>query len=115
MEYLFLPALVGCPGDAVYESLRRQGGGKEGVLCARAICADGNKILVHMVLGNKESYTNWLDFLRDVVSRGLSAPVLVTTDGSPGLIRAVEEVFPYSLRQRCLSKMRQSRATRSAT
>jgi len=95
MEYLFL--------DAVYESLRRQGGGKEGVLCAWAICAGGNKVLLHMALGNKESYTNWLDFLRDMVSRGLSAPVLVTTDGSPGLIRAVEEVFPYSLRQRCLA------------
>jgi putative transposase len=29
------------------------------------------------------------------------------TDGGPGLIRAVEEVFPYALRQRCLAhKMR---------
>jgi transposase-like protein len=29
--------------------------------------------------------------------------VLVTTDGAPGLIRAVEEVLPRSLRQRCLA------------
>jgi len=29
--------------------------------------------------------------------------VLVTTDGAPRLIRAVEEVFPTSLRQRCLA------------
>jgi transposase-like protein len=29
--------------------------------------------------------------------------VLVSTDGAPGLIRAVEEVFPKSLRQRCLA------------
>jgi transposase-like protein len=29
--------------------------------------------------------------------------VLVATDGAPGLIRAVEEVFPRSLRQRCLA------------
>jgi len=95
VEYLFL--------DAVYESLRRQGGGKEGVLCAWAICACGGKVMLHMALGNKESYANWLDFLRDMVRRGLSAPVLATTDGSPGLIRAVEEVFPHSLRQRCLA------------
>ena len=40
--YLFL--------DAVYESLRRQGGGKEGILCAWAICADGRKILIHLAL-----------------------------------------------------------------
>lgn len=95
VEYLFL--------DAVFESLRQQGGGKEGILCAWAICADGRKLLLHMALGNKESYPNWLDFLRDMVRRGLSAPVLITTDGAPGLIRAVEEVFPKSLRQRCLA------------
>lgn len=95
VEYLFL--------DAVFESLRQQGGGKEGILCAWAICADGRKLLLHMALGNKESYHNWLDFLRDMVRRGLSVPVLITTDGAPGLIRAVGEVFPKSLRQRCLA------------
>jgi transposase-like protein len=30
-------------------------------------------------------------------------PVLGVTDGAPGLIRAFEEVFPRSLRQRCLA------------
>ena len=93
--------------DAVYESLRRQGGGKEGVLCAWAICADGRKVLLHVALGSKESYQNWIDFLRDMIARGLPTPVMVTTDGAPGVIRAVEEVFPRSLRQRCLAhKMR---------
>jgi len=95
VEYLFL--------DAVYESLRQQGGGKEGVMCAWAICADGRKAMLHLALGNKESYANWLEFLRDMVRRGLETPVLVTTDGAPGLMRAVEEVFPNSLRQRCLA------------
>jgi transposase-like protein len=95
VEYLFL--------DAVYESLRQQGGGKEGVLCAWAICADGHKVMLHLALGNKESYPNWLEFLRDMVRRGLQTPVQITTDGAPGLIRAVEEVFPNSLRQRCLA------------
>ena len=95
VEYLFL--------DAVYESLREQGGGKEGLLCAWAICADGQKVMLHLALGNKESYGNWLEFLRNMVKRGLRTPVLGTTDGAPGLIRAFEEVFPKSLRQRCLS------------
>jgi putative transposase len=95
VEYLFL--------DAVYESLREQAGLKEGVLVAWAICNDGRKVLLHLALGNKESYQNWLDFLRGMVARGLRAPVQTTTDGSPGLIRAIEEVFPHSLRQRCLA------------
>lgn len=99
VEYLFL--------DAVYESLRRMGGGKEGVLCAWAICLDGRKVLLHLALGNKESYPAWRDFLRDMVGRGLNTPVLTVTDGAPGLIRAVEEMWPRSLRQRCLAhKMR---------
>ena len=33
---------------------------------------------------------------------GLRAPLLVVSDGAPGLIAAVELVFPHSLRQRCL-------------
>jgi len=35
------------------------------------------------------------------VARGLRAPTTVTTDGAPGLIRAVEAVFPRSVRIRC--------------
>jgi len=89
--------------DAVYESVRRQSGGKRSALCAWAIWADGAKVMPHMALGDKESHANWLDFLRDVARRGLSAPVLVTMEGSSGLIRAVAEVFPRSLRQRGLA------------
>lgn len=97
--YLFL--------DAIYESLREQAGVKEGILCAWAILANGSKVLLHLALGNKESYNAWLEFLRDMVSRGLKVPLTVTTDGAPGLIRAVEEVWPQSLRIRCwVHKMR---------
>jgi len=35
--------------------------------------------------------------------RGLSDPLLVISDGAPGLIRAIEECFPRSARQRCLA------------
>jgi len=41
--------------------------------------------------------------LRDLKARGLADPILTVTDGAPGLIRAVEEVLPRSLRQRCLA------------
>ena len=95
VEYLFL--------DGVYESLRRLAGLKEGVLVAWGICRDGQKVLLHMALGNKESYTAWQDFIRNMQGRGLPAPILVTTDGAPGLIRAVDEAWPNSLRQRCLA------------
>lgn len=95
VEYLFL--------DGVYESLRRLAGVKEGVLVAWGICRDGQKVLLHMALGSKESYSAWQSMIRDMQGRGLNIPVLIVTDGAPGLVRAVEEAWPQSLRQRCLA------------
>lgn len=74
---------------------------KEAILVAWAILRDGRKVLLSLSLGNKESHTDWLEFLRDMVKRGLRIPLTVTSDGAPGLIRAIEEVFPKSLRIRC--------------
>lgn len=93
VEYLFL--------DAVYENVRKLCGIKEGILCAWGILRDGHKILLSLGLGNKESYANWQEFLRDMVKRGLRAPLSITTDGAPGVIKAIEAVFPKSLRIRC--------------
>ncbi len=87
--------------DAIYESLRLQGGPKEALLCAWGICEDGRKVLLHLALGNKESHADWLEFLRDMVKRGLPPPLTMTSDGAPGLLRALEEVFPQSVRIRC--------------
>lgn len=92
VEYLFL--------DAVYESLRRYGA-KEGVLAAWCITADGRKVLLHLAVGNKESEACWTEFLRNMLSRGLRIPTTITCDGAPGLINAIGQVFPTSLRVRC--------------
>lgn len=60
-----------------------------------------------MAVGNKESYSDWLDFLRDIVRRGLRPPLTTINDGAPGLLRALDEVFAESLRIRCwVHKMR---------
>ncbi|MDZ7272203.1 MAG: IS256 family transposase [candidate division KSB1 bacterium] len=93
LEYLFL--------DGIYETLRQQGGVQEALLCAWGIVRDGRKVLLHLGLGQKESYTCWLDFLRHMVGRGLQTPVTITSDGAPGVLRAIEEVWPQSLRLRC--------------
>jgi len=92
--YLFL--------DAVYESMRFYKGAKEGILVAWGITRQGHRVLLHLMLGNKESYENWRDLLRDMVRRGLGVPLTITSDGAPGLIRAISEMWSKSLRQRCL-------------
>jgi len=87
--------------DGIYESLRRQGGPKEALLCAWGILADGRRVPLHLALGNRESYEGWLEFLRGMVARGLPVPLTMTSDGAPGMLRALDEIFPRSVRIRC--------------
>lgn len=95
VEYLF--------ADGLYEPLRRTGRTKEALLCLWAICADGRKVLLDVVVGNRESLEAWLDCLRPPEAGGLPAPVLMTSDAAPGLVAALEQVFPRALCQRCLA------------
>ena len=92
VEYLFL--------DAIYESLRRYGA-KEGILAAWCITTEGRKVLLHLSVGNKESEECWVEFLRDMIGRGLRTPTSVTSDGAPGLVNAIEGELSKSLRIRC--------------
>ncbi len=93
VEYLFV--------DAVYESVRKLAGIKEAILAAWGIQRDGRKVLLSLGLGNRESYDSWLEFLRDMVGRGLRVPVAINSDGAPGAVKAIEVMFPKSLRLRC--------------
>ncbi len=74
----------------------------EPLLCAWGITTTGQKVFVGLAYGAAESEAAWLDFLRDLTARGLRAPLLVISDGAPGLINAVEAAFGRSRRQRCL-------------
>jgi len=87
--------------DAVFEPMRRTGQTQAGVLAAWGICRGGQRVLLHLALGNTESADNWLECLRDLVRRGLRPPTTITSDGAPGLLRAIAQVWPQSLRIRC--------------
>jgi putative transposase len=78
------------------------GSPSEPVLCAWGISTEGAPVFVGLAPGESESYDAWADFLGDLCGRGLVAPLLVVSDGAPGLIGAVEVVLAKSLRQRCL-------------
>lgn len=74
----------------------------EPVLCAWGITTAGKPILIAIEPGSAESFDAWEGFLAGLVARGLRPPLLVISDGAPGLIGAVDVVLPQSLRQRCL-------------
>ncbi len=54
-----------------------------------------------VMLGMRESHEDWLALGRDLIARGLGAPLLIVADGAPGLIKAVEQCWPASDRQHC--------------
>jgi putative transposase len=86
--------------DAVFLAVRPDGP-KEGVLVAWGFTEDGERVLVSVMLGMRESHEDWLALGRDLIARGLGAPLLVVADGAPGLIKAVEQCWPASDRQHC--------------
>jgi putative transposase len=93
LEYLF------CDGS---HFRMHPGARAEPVLCAWGITTQGAPVLTGLAPGSDEGHDPWSGLLAELVERGLRPPRLVITDGAPGLVGAVELVFPRSLRQRCL-------------
>jgi putative transposase len=93
LDYLFL--------DASFFRMH-PGSPAEPVLAAWGITTGGKPAFIGLAPGSGESADAWHDFLQDLKNRGLPSPLLVISDGAPGLIAAIEQAFPQALRQRCL-------------
>jgi putative transposase len=93
LDYLFL--------DASFFRMH-PGSPAEPVLAAWGITTGGKPAFIGLAPGSGESADAWHDFLADLTARGLASPLLVISDGAPGLIAAIEQAFPKALRQRCL-------------
>jgi putative transposase len=87
--------------DGIYLSSR----GSEDKTCMLVIIgADsaGNKELVGLVDGFRESKESWLELLRDLKERGLAiSPKLSIGDGAMGFWAALSEAYPSCKWQRC--------------
>jgi putative transposase len=93
LDYLFL--------DASHFKMH-DGQRAEPVLAAWGITIDGKPVFIGLSAAAAESTDAWHDFLTDLAGRGLRPPLLIISDGAPGLISAAEQVFSRSLRQRCV-------------
>ncbi len=88
--------------DARYEKVR-----EDGVIRSRAvqiavgINEEGRRRILAVELANRESESIWRDFLVGLKERGLRGVEFVVTDDHPGLKKAVWEVLPEAVRQRC--------------
>jgi putative transposase len=88
--------------DGIAERLR-PGAKREPVLAAWGYTAEGRRVLLHLMAGSKEDAETVTAFFEDMKMRGLNDPLLVTSDGAPGIIKAIEVCFPRAARQRCLA------------
>ena len=88
--------------DAIYFKVRS--GGKVvslPVLVALGVRANGEKVLLSLVVAGAERRAAWEGLLEDLVARKLRAPRLAITDGNAGLGAALGRVWPGVEQQRC--------------
>jgi putative transposase len=117
-----LPALFGADGIHVQARL------EDAAQCLLVIIGatpEGEKELVGLIDGVRESAQSWKEFLLDLKRRGLAiGPELAIADGGLGFWQAIEEVWPKTRGQRCwvhktanvlnkLPKSQQSKAKRA--
>jgi putative transposase len=59
-------------------------------------------VFVGLEAAASESGDAWEEFLTGLGERGLACPLLVISDGTAGLVGAIERTMGAALRQRCL-------------
>jgi putative transposase len=74
---------------------------KAAILVVLAALRDGQKVILDVESGYRESTDSWSAILRDLKRRGLRAPRLVIGDGHLGIWGALAAVFPEAKEQRC--------------
>ena len=88
--------------DARYEKVRLDGViQSQAVLIAIGINWDGRRQVLGIELANRESRSSWKDFLTALKTRGLNGVEFVVSDDHAGLKRAVAELLPEAVWQRC--------------
>ena len=102
VAYLFI--------DGIAERLR-PGQRREAVLAAWGIGEDGRKSLLGLMAGSKEDVETVRAFFQDLRARGLGDPLLLVSDGAPGIIRGLCHVAERKTRRACSFLKFQATAT----
>jgi transposase-like protein len=87
--------------DGVYFNVRLEDG-RQCILVVMGATADGDKELLAITDGTRESEQSWTELLLDLKQRGLEEPPkLAVGDGALGFWKALQKVFPETVPQRC--------------
>ncbi len=88
--------------DARYEKVRLDGViQSQAVFIALGINEEGRRQVLGVELSNRESRSSWTAFVTELKTRGLHGVEFVVSDDHAGLKRAVRELLPEAVWQRC--------------
>ena len=87
--------------DGIHVSVRLGEDPKVCLLIVIGVREDGEKELLAVADGYRESTESWAGVLRDLKRRGLNEPRLVVADGALGAWAALRDVYPGAGEQRC--------------
>jgi transposase-like protein len=87
--------------DGVHVSVRLGEDDRVCLLVVIGVREDGEKELLAVEDGYRESTESWAGVLRDLKRRGLNCPKLVVGDGALGAWAALRDVYPQAGEQRC--------------
>lgn len=88
--------------DARYEKVREGGVVRsQAVLTGIGISWEGRRCVLAVEMANRESASSWKDFLVGLKQRGLRGVEFVVSDDHAGLKKAIAEVLPEAVWQRC--------------
>ena len=87
--------------DGIHVSVRLGEDPKVCLLIVIGVREDGEKELLAVEDGYRESTESWAGVFRDMKRRGLNEPKLVVGDGALGAWAALRDVFPGAGEQRC--------------
>jgi putative transposase len=88
--------------DARYEKVREDGAVRsQAVLVAIGINWEGRRSVLAVELASRESLSSWKELLTGLRARSLHGVEFVVSDDHAGLRRAIQEVLPEAVWQRC--------------
>lgn len=95
--------------DAHYENVRHGGTVIDlAVLKAIGVNFEGHREVLGVSVSLSEAEVHWRDFLKQLISRGLSGMELIISDDHAGLKSARKAVFPATPWQRCVFHLAQN-------
>jgi putative transposase len=88
--------------DARYEKVREDGAVRsQAVLVAIGINWEGRRSVLAVELASRESASSWKELLTSLRQRSLHGVEFVVSDDHAGLRRAIQEILPEAVWQRC--------------